>query len=270
MSVEAITWALRQPISHSSAKFVLVVLANCASADTGQAFPSTAYLAEATGQDRKTVVANLARLQQWGLIEDTGRRTGTTKQIIIYRLITGPDLFAENEEKRNSSENGSVPKKAGKSPVFPGNSTENGTRNRQNHQETGDIEGARAAASPDAPRGTAAGRACLLMRKAGCTQTNPSHPDLLAALAEGVTPEVLGDCAAEAIEAGIHKPFAWAITTARSRHARGARTVSPGANSRGNDRRLSAAERVRARNEEARQRAGAVGGFAADLVGTDG
>jgi hypothetical protein len=110
VSVEAITWALRQPISQSSAKFVLVVLANCASADSGLAWPSVAYLSSATGQDRKTVVANLARLQEWGLIEDTGKRAGTTKQIVMYRLICGPDLFV-SEEKRNGSENGTVPKK---------------------------------------------------------------------------------------------------------------------------------------------------------------
>lgn len=109
MSVEAITWALRQPITQSSTKFVLVVLANCASADSGLAWPSVAYLSSATGQDRKTVVTNLQRLQEWGLIEDTGKRAGTTKQIVMYRLICGPDLFG-GEEKRNGSENGTVPK----------------------------------------------------------------------------------------------------------------------------------------------------------------
>lgn len=119
MSVEHITWALRQPVSQSSAKFVLVVLANCASADTGIAYPSIAYLAQSTGQDRKTVVRNLARLSEWGLIEDTGKRVGATKQIIVYRVLSGPDLFGAGEEKRNSSENGTVPKTPGNSTAFP-------------------------------------------------------------------------------------------------------------------------------------------------------
>ena len=70
---------------------------------------------------------------------------------------------------------------------------------------------------------TDAGRACLLMRKAGCIQVNPSHPDLLAALAEGVTPETLADTAGEGIATGKTSPFPWAIATARSRHAEGAR-----------------------------------------------
>lgn len=117
MSVEAVTWALGQPITHSSAKFVLVVLANCASADTMMAFPSSTYLSSATGQDRKTVLANLVRLREWGLIEDTGHRRGETKQIVVYRLMVDGDLFSntpksgtvpktELSQKRNSSENG--------------------------------------------------------------------------------------------------------------------------------------------------------------------
>lgn len=106
MSIEAITWALRQPVPSSPAKFLLVVLANCANAETQLAWPSVAYLAQTTGQDRKTVTVNLQRLLSWGLIEDTGKRVGATRQIIVYKLICGPDLFFVDAEKRNSSEIG--------------------------------------------------------------------------------------------------------------------------------------------------------------------
>lgn len=75
--------------------------------------------------------------------------------------------------------------------------------------------------------GTEAGRACRLMREAGCQGTNPSHPDLIAALEAGVTPEALAATAAEGIEAGKAKPFAWACITARSRHLEGPRTINP-------------------------------------------
>lgn len=123
MSVEAITWALKQPIKQSSAKFVLTVLANCASGDSWLAYPSVAYLADATGQDRKTILANLVRLRDMGLIEDSGRRMGDTKQVIVYRLLGGDHAQTvpktEQSQKRNSSENGTVPKTPGKSPVFP-------------------------------------------------------------------------------------------------------------------------------------------------------
>jgi uncharacterized protein YdaU (DUF1376 family) len=82
---------------------------------------------------------------------------------------------------------------------------------------------------PPAPRPpTDAGRACLLMRQAGCPTTNPSHPHLLAALSEGVTPEALGHTAVEAKALGKSNPFTWALATARSRHAEGASPISGG------------------------------------------
>lgn len=102
---------------------------------------------------------------------------------------------------------------------------------------------------------TEAGRACLLMRQAGCTHSNPSHPDLLAALAEGVTPEVLADTAAEGIAAGKTKPFAWAIATARSRHAESAQPLNGATHAnRSTGRKLSVAEQVEQRILERRAR----------------
>jgi hypothetical protein len=79
-----------------------------------------AYLAESTGQDRKTVLANLCRLRDLGHIEDTGSRVGKTKQIVVYRLnINGSGAANKDTQKWNSSENGTVPKTDGNSTVFP-------------------------------------------------------------------------------------------------------------------------------------------------------
>ncbi len=118
MSVEAITWALAQAIPHSSAKFVLVAIANLANAD-GQAWPSVGYLAEATSQDRKTVQANIARLRGWGYLHDSGLRKGATKQVIVYELKT-PEIGPVKEaQKRNSTRSGTVPNFPPKEPVFP-------------------------------------------------------------------------------------------------------------------------------------------------------
>lgn len=122
MSVEATNWAWKQPVPNSSAKFVLLAMANRANPDQrGRvvAFCSIAYLAEATAQDRKTVVTNLAKLREWNLIEDTGERVGKTKQVPVYELKCPPDLFTEYTQKRNGSKTGTVPKKAAKSTVFP-------------------------------------------------------------------------------------------------------------------------------------------------------
>lgn len=107
---------------------------------------------------------------------------------------------------------------------------------------------------------TAAGRACLLMRQAGCTTTNPSHPRLLEALDQGVTPEALGDTAREALSGPQpkEKPFAWAITTALSRHLEAQqRSNQPQEKSHDRSqpgRNLSTVERVKAANERAEQR----------------
>lgn len=97
---------------------------------------------------------------------------------------------------------------------------------------------------------TSTGLACLAMRKAGCFQTNPNHPDLIAACNEGVTAEALASTVHEALNANppIRKPFAWAIATARGRHADGAKQIPTGeshANHSTPGRKLSVADQIR-------------------------
>lgn len=115
MSVEAISLALAAKVSRSSAKFVLVALANCANSDM-TCWPSIQYLCDATSQDRKTVIENLRRLKDDGHIADTGKRQGQTGQVVVYLLVfsqTIPkaeplkpvDNFTGNE---NSPENGTI------------------------------------------------------------------------------------------------------------------------------------------------------------------
>lgn len=68
---------------------------------------------------------------------------------------------------------------------------------------------------------TPAAAACIAMKAAGCAKVNPSHAGLLAALAEGITPQTLGDFARAAVDAGKSDPFAYAITAARNSLAEG-------------------------------------------------
>lgn len=122
MSIEALNWAFRQEVKNSTAKFVLVAMANRANPNArGQvvAFTSLAYLAAVTAQDRKTVVSNLAKLRDWKLIEDTGERVGKTNQVPVYELKCPPDLFTELTQKRTGSKSGTVPKIRTKGSVFP-------------------------------------------------------------------------------------------------------------------------------------------------------
>lgn len=116
-----------------------------------------------------------------------------------------------------------------------------------------------------------AGRACVLMRQAGCHSTNPSHPDLIAALAEGVTPQELADTAAEGLTRSppVAKPFPWAIQTARSRKAAGAtptNTTNPGGPNANPQ--LGSAEHVaeQRRLHEQRAAAGGFGGSGGDVI----
>lgn len=101
MSVEAISWAFQQPVPHSSAKFVLVAMANHADQDM-RCWPSTAHLASQTSQDRKTVIANIARLRELGYLEDTGERRGHTKSVVVFRLCTPKNGTAS--ERQNNAE----------------------------------------------------------------------------------------------------------------------------------------------------------------------
>lgn len=86
MSSEAVDWAFKQDIRQSALKFTLIALCHCANYRTGRIMPSIAYLCELTGQNRKTVIANIAKLEQMGLLEDTGAVCGKTNQIKVYRL----------------------------------------------------------------------------------------------------------------------------------------------------------------------------------------
>lgn len=117
MSFDALAWAARQNTGSAGTKLVLLGLAECAHRDTGNAFPSIAALVEFSSMDRKSVIANLARLEAGGFISDTGERVGHTKQIKVYRLNLQSIPKQEPSQKRNSS-------------VSSRNSPKNGTRNQ--------------------------------------------------------------------------------------------------------------------------------------------
>lgn len=119
MSVEAISWAFSQPIKHSTAKFVLVAMANHADGDM-MCWPSTAHLCQQTSQDRKTVLENMKRLREWGYLEDTGMRKGGTGSVPVYRLCS-PKIGIASDEK-TGSESGEAEPKTGQV-----SDTENGT-----------------------------------------------------------------------------------------------------------------------------------------------
>ncbi len=118
MSVEAITWALSLKVDRSSAKFVLVAMANCANNDM-TCWPSVKYLSDATCQDRKTVLDNIKRLKDAGLIVDTNTRKGVTGSVPVYLLCSTENGTSMQSQKRDISKSEAVPKTEASSPVFP-------------------------------------------------------------------------------------------------------------------------------------------------------
>lgn len=130
MSNEAINWAFAQEVQKSSAKFVLVAMANLAG-DGMTCWPSYKHLTTATAQNIKTVEAALRRLREDGFISDTGERKGTTGQVIVYRLNTPefggvlplaktPEIPINTTENGGASVDGKTPKFSSKTPKFTG------------------------------------------------------------------------------------------------------------------------------------------------------
>lgn len=106
MSSEALAWAFKQDCKSASVKFTLVALCECANYKTGRIMPSVEHLSEITGQNRKTIIANVSELEASGFIRDTGERVGRTMQIKVYEAVIGTVPKAEQSQKRNSTENG--------------------------------------------------------------------------------------------------------------------------------------------------------------------
>ncbi|HET7154973.1 MAG TPA: helix-turn-helix domain-containing protein [Hyphomicrobiaceae bacterium] len=85
MSFDALSWAAKQRPGNLAAKMVLLALANYAN-EAGEAYPSTAAIAEFGDMNHKTATVALDRLEALGLIADTGDRRGKSGQIKVYCL----------------------------------------------------------------------------------------------------------------------------------------------------------------------------------------
>lgn len=123
MSLDATRWAWQQKGLSPSEKLILLALADrCGADDT--AYPSYQTLVDDTGLDRKTIWSALRRLEEAGIISDTGERRGPTKRVVVWKLngVRSRHDAQEQSQKRNDSKNGIVPK-------TDRNSSENGTIN---------------------------------------------------------------------------------------------------------------------------------------------
>ncbi len=74
MSVEALTWALKQKVASAGHRCVLLILANYADLRTGACYPSQAHMGKISVQCERTVRTQLADMEADGLIRREGRR----------------------------------------------------------------------------------------------------------------------------------------------------------------------------------------------------
>ncbi|MNV03553.1 hypothetical protein D3C71_938230 [compost metagenome] len=136
MSHQAVAWALKQPVRHSPAKFVLVVLAHHVSATAARpwnAYASVTLVAQETGQNRKTVLENLRRLVELGYLVDSGERVGATGRIPVWNLTEPPNSTETGTiEQSQDRDHSTVPNQG------PLNGTETGTI-EANGTETGTV-----------------------------------------------------------------------------------------------------------------------------------
>lgn len=116
MSWPAVAWAMAQRAPSSPCKFLLVTLADTASAGDWLAWPSVAYMSDTTQQDRKTVLCNLKRLEVASLIAAAGR-TGKTGQVTVWRLPVV--VHGKSPKNGTLADTETVPNFLANSTVFP-------------------------------------------------------------------------------------------------------------------------------------------------------
>lgn len=96
MSLPAIVWVFKQTVKPASLKLTLLALAECANSETLECYPSTKYIAHFTNLDRKTILENMDKIRKMGFLVDTGKRTGRTKQVRVYKFNMGLAKSTEN------------------------------------------------------------------------------------------------------------------------------------------------------------------------------
>lgn len=126
MSRIANDWAWSLTIKPASLKLLLLAMADRAD-EYHRCYPSIERLVKDTGLDRKTIISNIDKLQEAGVLTDTGKRTGKTGKVKIYRLNL-VEVDGKIGGNSNDAENGIIPKTES-SQKRTGNSTKNGTLN---------------------------------------------------------------------------------------------------------------------------------------------
>lgn len=129
MSRVASDWAWSLSIKPASLKLLLLSLADRAD-EYHCCYPSVERLVKDTGLDRKTIISNIGKLVNAGVLTDTGKRAGRTGQVKVYRLsmVKTDEQICLSSTATKSAGNGTVPKPE-QSQKRTLNSPKNGTCN---------------------------------------------------------------------------------------------------------------------------------------------
>jgi len=100
MSVEAMTWALKQNIGKSSAKLVLVMLAEHAEELTGVCIPRIKVLADECDMDESTAKRCISYLEEKGFIRIEKRYAGGSQLPNQYWVMC-PSLKHQYKSEEN-------------------------------------------------------------------------------------------------------------------------------------------------------------------------
>ncbi|TOJ57984.1 hypothetical protein CGI36_23175, partial [Vibrio parahaemolyticus] len=116
MSRRATDWAWRQDIK-ATMKLILLSLADRAD-EYHRAYPSAERIELDTRLNIKTIRSNLKVMQELGIIRDSGKRKGSTKQVVVWELLGIEDDVKHQVPKSSRTtspeekvpENGHLPK----------------------------------------------------------------------------------------------------------------------------------------------------------------
>lgn len=104
MSVHAISWVLKHSEAKLGDRLVLIVLADHASSDGGDSYPSVATISREARMSSRQVQRSLYRLREAGAIRVTGRSAWKTTvyEIVMDKLSPNPSLDTSGSSNGSS------------------------------------------------------------------------------------------------------------------------------------------------------------------------
>lgn len=241
-------WPLQMP---PTPKAVLISLADNAN-DAGECWPSLTKISERTCVCRRSVIEAIHWLENAGYV----RADRTNGRHTRYFVTAEPRLFEDAKpvrqmhqcRKRTSAADAPTGAPDAPDPCAKRTLTVN-NHHKPSRSPAREVDDSKFADPPSPDHPSPGALATRAMIEAGMppTRVNPSHPELLAAIAAGVTPAELADVVRECTARGGAPPgMVYVIRTALGRRRDAASQPEPGKvhENRSRGRRESVAERA--------------------------